>query len=145
VALRRRDGKRKFNMNNFMLMEKILCGDKTQGRTYRDIMDDKTSSLKEKGWKVRKDSYRVDDDLLVYRCTLHCKSSNRLYLLNNRTDVKGFKEKVGENLGTQPSKEELQAEFKKCILRYDHLKRLNMNGLLQMITLLTRERVPSGS
>jgi len=71
VALRRRDGKRKMNMNNFMVMERILCGDETQG--VRDVMGDKTSSLKEKGWKVRKDSYKVDDDLLVYRCTLYCK------------------------------------------------------------------------
>jgi len=70
MALRRRDGKRKLNMNNFVMMEKILCLDETQGRTYRDIIDDKTSSLKEKGWKVRKDACKVDDDLHVYRCTL---------------------------------------------------------------------------
>ena len=67
MALRRRDGKRKLNMNNFGLMEKILCGDETQGRTYRDVMEDKTSSLKEEGWKVRKDS------CTVYRRTLYCK------------------------------------------------------------------------
>ena len=46
---------------------------KTQVRTYRDVIDDKTSSLKEKGWKVGKDCYKVDDDLLVYRWTLYCK------------------------------------------------------------------------
>jgi len=44
-----------------------------QGRTYLDVMDDMTSSFKEKGWEIRNDSHKIDDELLVYKCTLHCK------------------------------------------------------------------------
>ena len=73
VVSRRRDGKRKLNMKNFELMERILCQDETQGRTYLDVMQDKSSSLQEQGWKIRKDAYKVDHDLLIYKCTLYCK------------------------------------------------------------------------
>ena len=90
---------------------------------------------------------RLASDIVADQRELHYfeSSSNRLYLLNNRTDVKEFKKKLCENLGRPPSKEELQAEFKKVILRYDYLKRLNMNELLEMITLLTRDSISSGS
>ena len=36
-----------------------------QGRTYLDVIDDTTSSFKEKGWKIRNNSHKIDDELLV--------------------------------------------------------------------------------
>ena len=72
-------------------------------------------------------------------------SSHRLYLLNNRTDVKNFKEKACEELGRQSTLLELQAKFKECILRYDYLKHQNMSEVLQMITSSTRDSISDGS
>ena len=90
---------------------------------------------------------RLASDIMADQRELHYfeTSSNRLYLLNNRTDVKNFKEKACEELGRQPTLLELQAKFKECILRYDYLKRQNMSEVLQMITSSTRDSISSGS
>jgi len=67
-------------------------------------------------------------------------TSNRLYILNNRKDVNTCKENLRQALGSQPTRnEEMLTEFKKYVLRYDQLKRLDINGRLSMIISLTKE------